>query len=73
MSRFGADYATTLAEWRRRFAEAWPQIATLGFDERFRRMWDYYLVYCQVGFETGLVDVCHVRLKRAGTEAGDGR
>ena len=47
-------------------------IAALGFDERFRRMWEYYLVYCQVGFETGLVDVCHVRLVRARSGAGEG-
>ena len=73
VSRFGADYARTLAEWRRRFCATWPQIAALGFDERFRRMWEYYLVYCQVGFETGLVDVCHVRLVRARSGAGEGR
>ena len=29
----------------------------MGFDERFRRMWDYYLAYCQAGFETGVIDV----------------
>ena len=39
--------------WRRRFEAAWPDIAALGFDDRFRRMWLYYLTYCEVGFERG--------------------
>lgn len=66
VSTFGASYARTLAEWRRRFEAAWPEIEALGFDERFRRLWHYYLVYCQVGFERGVIDVGHYRLtKRA--------
>jgi cyclopropane-fatty-acyl-phospholipid synthase len=54
---FGASYAKTLAEWRRRFLRAWPEIETLGFDDRFRRMWEYYLSYCEVGFAAGAIDV----------------
>jgi cyclopropane-fatty-acyl-phospholipid synthase len=54
---FGHSYALTLAEWRRRFDQAWPCIEGLGFDLRFRRMWDYYLSYCEAGFRTGLLDV----------------
>ena len=54
---FGASYAMTLADWRRRFLAAWPQVAALGFDERFKRLWLYYLAYCQVGFERGSVQV----------------
>ncbi len=54
---FGASYAVTLHEWRARFHRAWPKIAKLGFNDRFRRMWDYYLAYCEVGFRTGIVDV----------------
>jgi cyclopropane-fatty-acyl-phospholipid synthase len=65
LETFGASYALTLAEWRRRFNEAWPRIAALGFDERFRRMWDYYLCYCQVGFERGSIDVGLYRLSKA--------
>jgi cyclopropane-fatty-acyl-phospholipid synthase len=57
LQTFGHSYALTLAEWRRRFDAAWPRIAALGFDERFRRMWSYYFVYCEVGFERGSVDV----------------
>ena len=54
---FGLSYAYTLAEWRRRFHAAWPRIAALGFDARFRRLWDYYLCYCEAGFREGTVDV----------------
>jgi cyclopropane-fatty-acyl-phospholipid synthase len=43
-------YARTLACWRTRFRRAWPQLRTLGYDERFRRMWDLYLAYCEAGF-----------------------
>jgi len=65
--RFGASYAMTLAEWRRRFSEAWPRIETLGFDARFRRMWEYYLTYCEVGFQRGIVDVGIYALSKPGT------
>jgi cyclopropane-fatty-acyl-phospholipid synthase len=54
---FGASYALTLAEWRRRFHESWAAIQNFGFDERFRRMWEYYLSYCEAGFRTGMLDV----------------
>ena len=56
---FGLDYARTLAEWRGRFHEAWPAILSMnmGFDDRFRRLWDYYLHYCEAGFRAGTIDV----------------
>jgi cyclopropane-fatty-acyl-phospholipid synthase len=57
METFGASYARTLAEWRKRFHAAWPEIEGLGFDTRFRRMWDYYLAYCEGGFRAGTIDV----------------
>ncbi len=57
METFGASYARTLAEWRRRFHAAWPEIQRQGFDGRFRRMWDYYLGYCEGGFRAGNIDV----------------
>jgi cyclopropane-fatty-acyl-phospholipid synthase len=59
---FGESYARTLAEWRRRFQSAWPAIEPLGFDARFRRMWEYYLTYCEVGFRSGLIDVGFFKL-----------
>ncbi len=54
---FGDSYARTLEHWNARFQDAWPTIKALGFDERFRRMWGYYLAYCQVGFDTRALDV----------------
>ena len=54
---FGASYARTLAEWRKRFHAAWPEIERLGFDLRFRRMWDYYLAYCEGGFRASTINV----------------
>jgi cyclopropane-fatty-acyl-phospholipid synthase len=54
---FGMSYARTLAEWQDRFDRAWPRIEGMGFDQRFRRMWDYYLAYCEVGFCCGSIDV----------------
>jgi cyclopropane-fatty-acyl-phospholipid synthase len=61
---FGQSYAWTLADWRMRFEAAWPEIARMGFDERFRRMWHYYLTYCEAGFERGAIDVGLYRFKK---------
>ena len=46
----GLDYARTLADWRARFTAASDRVAEQGFDERFRRMWEYYLCYCEGAF-----------------------
>ncbi len=54
---FGPSYARTLSAWLERFDAAWPRIAPLGFDDRFRRMWRYYLAYCEAGFNTGRISV----------------
>lgn len=62
---FGLSYAETLAEWRRRFHARWPEIAAQGFDDRFRRLWDYYLAYCEAGFREGAVDVGLYTLTRS--------
>lgn len=61
---FGESYARTLCDWRRRFEAAWPGIAGLGFTQDFKRLWDYYLIYCQIGFERGVIDVGHYRLTK---------
>lgn len=57
IEHFGKSYARTLAEWRSRFKAQWPSIAALGFDQRFYRLWDYYLCYCEAGFEEQTIDV----------------
>ena len=54
---FGESYAKTLADWRLRFEASWGRIEGMGFDQRFRRMWDYYLCYCEAGFRAGTIDV----------------
>ena len=59
---FGADYARTLGEWRHAFEANWPQIAALGFDEHFRRLWRLYLCYCEAGFLAGNIDVVHFEI-----------
>ena len=59
---FGEDYARTLAEWRIAFEHRWPQIAALGFDETFRRLWRLYLCYCEAGFRAGNIDVVQFEL-----------
>jgi cyclopropane-fatty-acyl-phospholipid synthase len=61
---FGDSYARTLAEWHRRFHETWPSIEALGFDDRFKRMWEYYLAYCRLGFEIGVVNVGLYKIER---------
>jgi cyclopropane-fatty-acyl-phospholipid synthase len=54
---FGVDYARTLQEWRFKFRSVWPGLTKIGFDERFRRMWEYYFAYCEAGFLAGNIDV----------------
>lgn len=54
---FGQDYARTLALWRKSFIAQWPQLQNQGFDARFRRMWLYYLSYCEAGFVDGAITV----------------
>ena len=61
---FGPSYAETLRRWQNDFHRAWPEIQDLGFDDRFRRMWLYYLCYSEVGFDTGTTDVAQFTLPR---------
>ncbi len=61
---FGIDYVRTVRAWRDRFEAMWPEIAPLGFDGRFRRLWRYYLSYCEAGFAFGSIDVRQIALAR---------
>ena len=61
---FGQSYSLTLREWRRRFNAGWDEIAALGFDERFSRMWNFYLTSCAACFKSGTTDVTQVSLQR---------
>jgi cyclopropane-fatty-acyl-phospholipid synthase len=60
---FGESYALTLNEWRRRFLESWATVAQLGFDEPFRRLWEFYLCYCEAGFRARTIDVSLIALR----------
>ncbi len=63
-SEFGEDYARTLGEWRRRFLGAWDEIAAMGFDDRFKKLWRYYLSYCEAGFRARTTDVMQLAISR---------
>ncbi|KOX12416.1 cyclopropane-fatty-acyl-phospholipid synthase family protein [Nocardiopsis sp. NRRL B-16309] len=62
---FGADYADTLRLWREAFEGAAERVAGLGFDDTFRRMWSFYLAYCEAGFRAGMIDVEQLVLERS--------
>jgi cyclopropane-fatty-acyl-phospholipid synthase len=64
VNRFGQNYADTLAEWAARFEAAWDDIKGLGFDERFRRLWRFYLSYCEAGFRTERTNVIQLGLAK---------
>ena len=62
---FGTSYADTLMQWREKFTTAWPHIANMGFDQRFKRMWLFYLCYCEGGFRAGRINVGQFTLTNA--------
>ncbi len=62
---FGQDYARTCREWARSFNSRWERIRKLGFDETFRRLWNFYLSYCEAGFTDARINVGQFRLTRA--------
>ncbi len=65
IERFGLDYAETLKRWDERFQAAWNEIQQIsGFDERFRRLWRFYLAYCEAGFRSQRTDVIQLALSR---------
>jgi len=64
LENIGPHYALTLAEWARRFQTNRMEIDRLGFDEKFQRMWLYYLAYCQAGFAAGLLNNLQLVLAR---------
>ncbi len=63
---FGFDYARTLKDWRHNFNRRWSEIKSYGYDEKFRRLWNYYFHYCEGGFLRQRIDVAHFVLKKAG-------
>ena len=63
---FGESYSITLRRWYETFNDAWPEIDAMGFDQRFKNMWDFYLTSCAAGFHYGTTDVTQVTLQRPG-------
>jgi cyclopropane-fatty-acyl-phospholipid synthase len=57
LSDYAEHYADTLAMWKDRFFERLDEVLQLGYDERFLRLWDYYLSYCEAGFRERLTGV----------------
>ena len=63
---FGHSYALTLKAWRSRFMQQLAQVRAQGFDERFIRMWEFYLAYCEGGFRERSIGVAHLLLAKPG-------
>ena len=61
---FGPDYAETLQRWREAFLAARSQVLQGGFDERFMRIWEFYLAYCEAAFSEGNIDVVQYTLQK---------
>jgi cyclopropane-fatty-acyl-phospholipid synthase len=61
---FGADYARTLQLWRDAFLHQHERVLQLGFDERFLRIWEFYLAYCEAAFAEGNIDVVQFTLRK---------
>ncbi len=64
MLSFGKSYAKTLNIWNSQFQESWNEVARYGFDDNFKKMWEYYFSYCETGFLSGSTDVSHFLLKK---------
>jgi len=64
MHDFGMSYALTLRAWRQRFLAHLPEVRALGYDERFLRMWEFYLAYCEGGFLERSIGVAHLLMAR---------
>ena len=61
---FGGDYAETLRRWRESFLAQRTRIVQLGFDERFMRIWEFYLAYCEAAFAQSNIDVVQYTLQK---------
>ena len=65
LEEIGSNYAETLRRWRTRFDERRAEVAQLGYDERFRRTWDFYLAFCEAAFATRSLHDAQLVLNRA--------
>ena len=60
----GKDYAKTLSIWRRNFYSKWKALESIGFKKDFKRLWEFYLTYCEEGFKAGTINVYQFLLKK---------
>lgn len=67
LENFGMHYAQTISLWRERFFQKSGELQKLGFDERFQRMWDFYLAWCEGAFRERYINVAHLLLAKKGT------
>ena len=70
MEDFGPSYARTLRDWRQRFESRRDEVRAQGFDERFMRMWRFYLAYCEGGFLERSIGVAHLLFAKPGYRGG---
>jgi cyclopropane-fatty-acyl-phospholipid synthase len=68
LENMGLHYAKTLAAWRERFFERLADVRRLGFDERFQRMWDFYLAWCEGAFRERYINVAQLLMAKHGTQ-----
>lgn len=61
---FGLDYAQTLKLWRQEFKKKYEQVKSIGFDDSFLKIWDFYYVYCEAGFLSRRIDVAQIVLEK---------
>jgi cyclopropane-fatty-acyl-phospholipid synthase len=61
---FGESYSQTLRLWHSRFNDKWDQVTAMGFDDRFRRMWNFYLTSCAATFHYANCDVTQITLSK---------
>jgi len=68
---FGASYASTLNHWRKRFMSSLDRVRAQGYDDRFVRMWEFYLCYCEGGFLERSISDVHLLLARSDNRRGE--
>ena len=61
---YGLHYSSTLSIWRDKFLNKWGDISKQGFDNTFKRMWNFYLSYCEAGFKSKNIDLIQFSLQR---------
>ena len=64
LKSFGKSYAKTLSIWNKEFQLSWDELYNMGYSVKFKRMWEYYLSYCETGFLSNSTDVSHFLINK---------